>query len=169
MNPKFMSFIIKASIILMALFGLTICAVWYPLVISFTTKGISPDLDPTTTAQYIEYYTQLAFYWATSLPCFIILACFWKIGNAIKKNLLFTTKTAKTITTCVRILLVDLIVFIIGNLSFIFIGWSLYFEFIYVIYLAIAVIGLIITGCLAILSHFVTQGALLKEEVDLTI
>ena len=163
MKKSVMSFVVKCSVIIIALFGVIMCACWYPFSISLTTIG--PIDTVPTVAQYVEMYSQLAFYWFVSIPCFIILIFAWKFSNDIKRDDVFNMKTVKRIRHCVVILLADLVVYVIGNLIFMLIGWN---DFA-ILYFIIAIIGLVITCILAVVSHYVSKAAILQEEAEGTI
>ncbi len=154
---------VKAEIIVVGLCGLIICALWYPFSISLSTMGvvgIAPTLE-----NNVQMWTQLAFYWFVSIPCFVILAVAWKISDAIKKGEAFSCRVAELIKKCAKILLWDVVLFLIGNLVFVFLGWNYYA----LIYFIVAAVGIVIVSFLSVLSHYVKNAAVLKEEVDGTI
>lgn len=163
MKTKFMSFIIKTSVIFLAILGLIICAFWYPFSISITIWGTNvPDQ---ILENNLEFYTQLIFFWIVSIPCFIILFMIWKLGNAIKRDNVFNTQTALLVDRCVKILFIDIIVYTLGNIVFLLLGWN---DFAF-IYFGIAIVGLVIASVLSVASHYLFKAAALQEEVNYTI
>lgn len=163
MKTSKLSVVVKGSIIAFGLCGLVMCLLWYPFSISLSTMGVvaaTPTLE-----QNVQMWTQLLFYWGVSIPCFIVLAIAWRISTAIKKDEVFSSKVAKQIKKCTIILLVDVIIFFIGNIVFMLLGWN-DFAFIYFI---IAVIGIVVVSVLSVVSHYVTKAAILQEETEGTI
>lgn len=159
------SAILKYAIIILAIFGLITCALWYPLSISLTTVGLSVDPAPITQAENIEFWSQLIFYWLTSVPCFFILALWWIIAGKVKRGSIFTPGTAKTFKLCSVILSIDLSVFLIGNQIFAMLGWN---EFL-VIYLIIFAVGTAVASLLAVTAHYTRLAATLQEEMEYTV
>ena len=153
----------KTAILLMGACGLAMCAYWYPFSIKITAGWI--DGAVITPEQYTEFWTQLIFYWVVSIPCFIILAIAWKISDAIKRETIFSRRTARLIKNCITIFLVDEVVFFIGN----FVFWRLDWNAFAVLYLAVGVMGFVVSGLTYIISHYIIQAAALKEEVEGTI
>lgn len=163
MKKNLISIAIKCSILAVACFGVVMCCCWYPFSISLTVMG-TVEATPTT-AQNIEMYTQLAFYWMLSVPCFVILGYVWSISNVVKKDNFFSILIAKKIKRCAFILLFALVAFILGNIIFTLLGWN---DFA-ILYSIISILGLVITCVFAVTAHFVSQAAILKEETEGTI
>lgn len=163
MNNNLRSVAIKCSILAITLFGIFMCLCWYPFSISLTSMGTVPSTP--TVSQNIEMYTQLIFYWIVSIPCFCILAYAWSISNAIKRDDVFTITTATQVKKIVVILSIDIAIFILGNAIFMMLGWN---DFA-IVYFIIAVLGVVIACTFAIISHYISQATLFKEENEGTI
>ena len=163
MNPRTMSFMVKISTILVAMFGIIICAFWYPFSLSLSITG--PVNSPLTFVQKVEFYSQLIFFWIASIPCFVILLYAWRFGNAINRDEVFCIRTVSIINKCIIILFSDLALFVVGNIVFAVLGWN---DFA-LVYFGIAVVGVIIACILAIAAHYLSRAAALQEEVDCTI
>lgn len=149
-----LSLILKIYIIIFALCGLYMCAYIYPENIS-----VSQAIKLITTPQS---HILLGFYWLTSIPCFVILIFAWKIANAVKKETVFTAKTARSIKICTIILSIDLAVYIVGNVAFLGLSWHpLAFN-----YLLIAMLGVAFASVAAVLSYYTFKAAALKEETE---
>ncbi|MBO5944084.1 MAG: DUF2975 domain-containing protein [Clostridia bacterium] len=159
MQNNFISFLIKLFVAIKSLFGIIMCLCWYPFSISLTTVGIV-DVIPTT-MQNIELYVQLFFYWSVSIPCFIFLNYVWKLSNIIKKDEVFKDSTIKIMNRGIRILFVDLIFFVIGNLVFMFLGWNDFAIF----YFILAAIGFAVICLLEVISRIISKAICLKENV----
>ena len=99
MNPRTMSFMVKISTILVAMFGIIICAFWYPFSLSLSITG--PVNSPLTFVQKVEFYSQLIFFWIASIPCFVILLYAWRFGSAINRDEVFCVRTVSIINKCI--------------------------------------------------------------------
>lgn len=162
MSNKNISLMLKFVIIFIALVGLLICTLWYPFSLSLTAiKFISP----VSQLQKVEFWVQLMFYWLVSIPCFVMLIFYWKIANLIRKDKAFSINVVKKLNTTIKILGIDLVIFFIGNIVFTFLEWNDFALF----YFILALLGLCIVCVTCILSHFVKEAALLKEESEGTI
>ncbi len=136
-----------------------------PSAYSFSIINIdltATDLSELTT---VQGWGLLSFYWAVSIPCFAILIIAWKISASIKTEQLFTNKTAKMIKICALILLVDLSVFLIGNVVLLLLKMN---DFA-IIYFFLIMGGLVLSVLLSALSHYVAKAAELQELSDGTI
>ena len=163
MTNKLTLVLARCAIIVIALCGLTVCAIWYPCSFSLIKIGlINTKLTVLTTAQSVVL---LAFYLVASLPCFIILILGWGISASIKTERLFTSKISKTIKTCAKILLVDLCAFFIGNVILLLLKIN---DFA-IIYFFLIIGGFILSAFLLVLSHYVAKAAELQEISDGTI
>jgi len=163
MSAKSSCFWVRCAIVIIALCGVTVCALWYPFSFSILKVGlISADLSALTTAQS---WVSLAFYWAASVPCFAILAIAWKISARLKTGRLFTEEVAKMISLCAKILLIDLGVFFIGNAVFLLLNMN---DFAIAYFLLIAG-GAALTVFLFVLSRYVYKAARLQELSDGTV
>lgn len=163
MTAKSLFFWVRCSIVIIALCGLTVCALWYPYSFSLIKIDLTNSkLCELTTAQS---WGLLSFYYAVSIPCFAILIIAWKISSNIKTEQLFTSKVAKMIKLCAVILLIDLGVFFIGNIIFLVLKIN---DFA-IIYFFLVIAGVVLSVFLSVLSHYVAKAAELKELSDGTI
>lgn len=163
MTTKSLFFWVRFSIVVIALCGLTVCALWYPY--SFSLIKISllgSNLSELTTARS---WGLVSFYWAASIPCFAILIIAWKISAYIKTERLFTSEVAKKIKLCALILLIDLGVFFIGNIIFLILGIN---DFA-IIYFFLIIGGLVLSIFLSVLSYYIAKAAELQEISDGTV
>lgn len=161
MKHSALSLIVKADIIIIGICGILMCAVWYPFSISLTAIGFLRDATPTA-SETIEFWTQLSFYWLTSLPCFVILVIAWTVSSEIKKDNALSEAVMKKVRTQGMILLADLAVFLVGNIVFMLLGWN-DFAVIYYIFTAV---GLVFASGLYVLWHYIKVGVGLKEETE---
>ncbi|OQC09839.1 MAG: hypothetical protein BWX74_00850 [Tenericutes bacterium ADurb.Bin087] len=163
MNTKKIAALIRFAIAFIFLCGIVMVFVWYPLTVSITIVGPVP-VEPTL-EQNIQGYTQLAFYWLTSLPCFIILGIVWKITINIKQNDGFTSKDVKLLNKANLLLLIDLPIFLIGNLIFMF----LKLNFFVIFHFFIVVVGLIVVAFIWIAALLIEKNVELQAETEGTI
>ncbi|MDE5756725.1 MAG: DUF2975 domain-containing protein [Clostridia bacterium] len=164
MDDKKVTWLLRTAIILVGLFGVAICAFWWPFSTTMTTFGINTiiDMDRVTEAQMVEFWVQFVFYQAVSLPCFAILVFAWLVTNRISKGQFFEFDTAKLIRIASWILYIDLIIFFIGNLVFMFLKWN---DFA-IIYYFLGAIGVAVALCMSVIAYYVKKSAELKEETE---
>ena len=163
MTTKSLLFWVRCAIVIIALCGITVCALWYPYSFSIINIDLTAtDLSELTT---VQGWGLLSFYWAVSIPCFAILIIAWKISASIKTEQLFTNKSAKMIKICALILLVDSSVFLIGNVVFLLLKMN---DFA-IIYFFLIMGGLVLSVLLSALSHYVAKAAELQELSDGTV
>ena len=163
MTAKSLFFWVRFSIVIIALCGLTVCALWYPYSFSLIKIGLlGSELSELTS---IHSWGLLSFYWAVSIPCFVILIIAWKISVYIKTEQLFTIKVANMIKLCALILLIDLGIFLIGNIIFLLLKIN---DFA-IIYFFLIIGGLVLSILLSVLSYYVAKAAELKEISDGTV
>lgn len=163
MNAKKITLIFRIAIIAIGICGLLICALWYPFSISLTTMGTS-NATPTA-EQSVRIWVQLVFYWVVSVPCFLILVFTWKVSSALKKEELFSKKIVRLINLEISTLLIDLLVFLIGNIVFILLKWN---DFA-IVYFMITIIGLVVVSFFWIALYVIKRGIEMQEEIEGTI
>ena len=164
MDDKRVAWLLRSAIILVGIFGIAVCAFWWPFSISATTYGINTiiDMDRVTQAQIVEFWLQFVFYQVVSLPCFAILVFAWLVTNRIYKGQFFNLDTAKLIRIASWILYIDLLIFFIGNLIFMFMKWN---DFA-IIYYFLGAIGVAVALCMSVIAYYVKKSAILKEETE---
>ncbi len=138
--------LIRLSIMIVALVGLCVCLFWYPYV---TGKAYR--------------WLQLAFYWVTSLPCFAILGIGWSLTGDIKKEQEFTVQTARKFLWVFYLLFADACLYLVGNLAFMLLRWNTFYA---PIYLALGVMGLILSFFAYIVSLYIRKAQKIQEEND---
>ncbi|MDE6276227.1 MAG: hypothetical protein K2M75_06805 [Clostridia bacterium] len=156
MDDKKVSWILRSAIILVGIFGVAVCAFWWPFSISLTAVGIAQDNPPITSAQSIEFWVQFVFYQLVSLPCFAILVLAWLVTNRIYAGEFLHLSTFKLIKTASLILFIDLVVYFIGNLVFTFLKWN---DFA-IIYYFLGAIGVAVALCMSVIAHFIKKSEL---------
>ena len=108
---------------------------------------------------------QYVFHWLVSFPCFWLLIMAWGITSDMKNGRLFIEKNVVRVKLATAILLGDILLFLIGNITFAILGWN---ELL-VLHLFAAVVGLTIAILLFIFSQYLMRAASLQEECDLTV
>lgn len=160
MSNRLVSLFIRCAVICFAIAESLICFFWYPFSITLSTVGLFGKV--TSEMQLVEMWTQLIFYLATALPCYVVFVIFWTISTLIKSDKAFSPSTVKRLKICTILLAVDLAVFLAGNILFLCLGWN-DFAFIYFVCTGIGVIAI---GVLAVISQYAKKAVLLKEEND---
>ena len=163
MKPSVLSALVKISIIVFGVCGLLICIFAYSEQVTLATL-LGEDRIPTPEESEI-IKTQVIFYRAVSLPCFFVLALFWKLTGAIKENTVFGFDIARLFKICSLVLLADVALLIIGNTVMSCLGWRIFF----VIKIALPIAGIIAVIALYLLSYFINEAAKLKEEAAGTV
>ncbi|MDR2569082.1 MAG: DUF2975 domain-containing protein, partial [Oscillospiraceae bacterium] len=107
------------------------------------------------------------FLWAAAAPCFLFLALIWKLSTVIKREQVFTYKTAQLVKTYALILSGDVIFFVMGNIVFLLLDMN--HPVVLLLSVIIAIFGLALAVLVATLSRYLTKAAALQEEVNCTI
>ena len=115
-----------------------------------------------TIAETVEFWVQFIFYEAVSMPCFVILIIAWLVTLRISRGKFFDTDTCRLINIAARILYIDLIIFLIGNVVFRFLEWNVYA----IVYYLLSAVGLAMAICMTVISYYVRKSAQLKEEIE---
>jgi hypothetical protein len=160
MSNKNIGLCIRVAVAIVTLAGLLLCAFWYPFNISFTTLPWHGE--EVTAAQNRDFYVQLAFYWAVSLPCFIIMVFIWNISTRIRRGEIFSFEIYRYLKFSGIILLADCGVFFAGNTVFYLLELNPFF----VIYLIIGMVGVAFALCAIALAYLAKNAAELKEDND---
>ena len=161
MTEKSLSQWIRCALLLIALCGIAVCALWVPMGIG----GVGIEDAMWTKAQSIALWVQFVFHWVVSLPCFWMLTVAWRMTSDMKNGCFFTSENALRIKKAAQVLFVSILVFLTGNGVFAALKWNKAF----VLYCFVAVIGLILVVLLAALSHYLFRAAELQEECEGTI
>ena len=158
MNVKLLSALTRIAIIIIGVCGLVSCLFWVPM---FMGEGTFQNVPWWT----IEFSVQYVFHWFVSLPCFGILIIAWRITLNMKQGKLFLQKNARYVNHAAVILIIDIVIFLIGNIIFTAIGWNATM----IVHIFVAVSGLVISIFMYILSKYLISAAVLQEESDFTI
>lgn len=150
MSKQSLYYLVKASIVAVALCGICICVCLYPFLVSL--GGLDHGLE-------IILRIQLIFYWLSSVPCFVILGIGWRIASSIKTEL-FTHSNAKLLKDSAILLFVDAVVFLLGNLILMVLGYNPFA----IAFFLLVVVALVVSLALGVAGHFVTRAATIREE-----
>lgn len=126
MRSNIIIVLMRMALVFVFFIGIIICTFWYPFTTTISTGISILDYDESeiTLQQNIELYTQLIFYWAISLPCFVILIMGFIDTVFIQKYGTFNIKSANLLFKMALILSVSSVIFIIGNIIFMLLGWN---------------------------------------------
>ena len=160
MDEKRLTLLMRLVIILIGLCGVMICLFWLPM-----SSGKGWVAFSWAELKKVEFLAQYAFQWLISLPCFWLLIMAWKMTLDMQKGRLFIEQNVLLVKKATVILLVNIILYLAGNITFSALGWNAWL----VLQLFAALVGLIITILLFIFSQYLMQAAVLQEESDLTI
>ena len=138
--------------------GLVMCIFWYPF--SLSIGGFAQDYEPSSLQETIIVDSELVFFWLTSIPCFIVLVLWWKITNSIENEGYFNNKIIKLLNKSALILLIDILIFITGNIIYYNLKWNDFFT----VYIWISIVGLILICFILFISFYIKKGIEMKEE-----
>lgn len=154
--------IIRISLVLIFLFGIFVCAYWYPQNASVSARLILYRPENIPLNALVIYRSQLAFYRAVSVPCFIVVILGFKGTMIAEKEGEFSIRTAKLLFKMALILFIASIVFIIGTVVFGILEWNDYALF----YYAIGGVGMGISGFLYIAYKSMCKVSKIKADID---
>lgn len=166
MQNRVMIYLIRISIIFMALVGFYICAFWYPISISLDAIGIvsgeSSGSVPITQSQEFAFWTQLIFMWLASVPCFFVLILFFRSTVYARREETFYDGNARIFHIAAWTLFIDSIVFVTGNILFMFLKWNS-FAFVYCV---IGMLGMVCALACYAAYRYISKAASIQEEND---
>ena len=152
---KFIRCTIFALIVLFSLFSLLFLLSYAPFAAN-SISAISPTFGQTML---------LAGGVLLALPCLLILFLAIPFVNAVEKENVFRSETAKRLCLIARILLWDSILFLFSVLLLFFLGEQLVTPLLGIL----AIVGIALGIFLRILSDYIRDAALLQEEVEATL
>lgn len=158
MSQKNLAFLLKLIGICLGLMG----AVVYFIVLPNFGRHLSINGDLES-----FYWPWLLFLWGTGIPCYGALFEFWGICSEIKKDNSFCEENALRLRTISILILGDVGYFFLGNVVLILLNMN--HPGVFLLSLAIDIIGVAIGITAAALSHLVYKAAALREENELTI
>lgn len=166
MKTSLLIVLCRISLVFVLLVGLCICFWWYPFSISLTTIGLvsgeSSSSIPVDQSQYVAFWTQLVFVWLTSLPCFAVLFLLYRSTIYAKSGSFFSHKNANTFKIISLILLVDSVIYIVGNIVFMFLKLNPFA----IVYYVIGTLGIIIALSSFFTHLYLEKATRLKEDND---
>jgi len=109
----------------------------------------------------------LFFFWASSVPFFVVLVIGWKVAGAIRHEKFFSLQTANLMKVCSMVLFCGAGFFLLGN------GALLLFDMSHPAILLVSFFAVIFCALLATvaaaLSHYIAKAAALQTEAEGTI
>ena len=160
MNEKGLTNLMRLAIFLIGACGTMICLFWLPMS---SGKGLA--VFSWIELKKLEIWTQYVFQWLISLPCFWLLIMAWKVTSDMQKGKLFTEQNVRLIKNATVILLVNILLYLAGNVTFAALGWNKWL----ILQLFAVIVGSIIAILLFIFSQYLLKAAGLQEECDLTV
>lgn len=117
--------LMRMALVFVFLIGILICWIWYPWD-AWISAGM-PLLDYNETEITLEmnivYHTILFFYRICSLPCFAIVIMDFIETFFARKYGKFNIRSAKILRIMSLILFISSVIYIIGNIFFMLLGW----------------------------------------------
>ena len=101
----------RLSLVVIGIVGAGICLFWYPFSTAVNFGYLMPDAIVNTS----HFYATLCFYLLASIPCFYIL---FIVGKGIRKTYRLgnNINMSMPIRVSIRILSIDIFLFLIGNI-----------------------------------------------------
>lgn len=152
MNHKTMAGLLRVVIIILGLCGVFMHLCWIPGA-------------PSLFISVSKWWMILAN--VALIPCWIVLVIAWGIAGSISKEEEFCYRNAKRFRAVFYLALSDSIFFVAGSaVSIILEPWSFPLVFLAV---PMAMLGLCVAICSAVMARLIEGAAKLQEETDLTI
>jgi len=159
MSSKTLSYLIRAAVISVAICGLIACIYILPTIGTNIAEN-----NPEHAHSYIPW---LIFLWLCAIPCFIVLACAWKVAAAVERDTIFTLQTAWLGKFSAILLFGNVGFFFAGNIILVILNMS--HPGVLLMSLFVDVFGILLALIAAALSRYITKAAVLQEEADSTI
>jgi len=159
MTSKSLRVLVRTAVVLISICGVTACFYFLP--------SFGNDLVNMFPEYAHSYYPWLFFLWIVAAPCFAFLVLIWRLSSFIRREFIFTYKTARLVKISAMILFYDAVFFIAGNIVFLVIGMN--HPMVLLLSVIIAIFGFILAVLTALLSRYLTKAAALQEEVSGTI
>ena len=137
-----------------------LAVVWIPDVAEYVRNTLSD----TKWAEVIGFGVY-ALSWLIIAVALVIYALAFKFPSSVKNDAIFTDGTAKLIKRIAQLLLVDCALLLVGVIVLFVIGETMLSPLL----LFFDIVGAAVFSMLFILSKYVKDAALLKEEVDHTL
>jgi len=159
MTSKSLRVLVRTAVVLISICGITACFYFLP--------SLGNDLVKMFPEYAHSYYPWLIFLWIVAAPCFAFLVLIWLLSSYIRREFIFTYKTARLVKISAMILFYDAAFFIAGNVVLLLIGMN--HPMVLLLSVIIAIFGFILAVLTALLSRYLTKAAALQEEVESTI
>lgn len=113
------------------------------------------------------YWPWLVLITMTAIPICVALVLGWKVADGIGKNQSFTRKNAKHLKSIALLAMIDVGVFFVGNILFMFLNMN--HPAVLLLAMLVCLVGIAIAVAAAVLSRLISKAAQLQVESDLTI
>ena len=150
MSKNFLCVLFKFAIVVCAICGICICGCFYPFLVSLNGWGKGSE---------VVMWTQIIFYWGTSIPWFWLLWIAWRVASSMKLEL-FTLQNARLLKNGAILLFVDSVIFLFGNLIFMFMGYNPFA----IAFFLLVIVSLIASLALGAMGYYVAKASALREE-----
>ena len=166
MKPKNFSIMMKAVIIMIAVFG----ALFYFLFVPMMAKEMqyyANDIVNDITYCNRLYYAWLILIWLTSVPCYAVLVFAWKMANSVKNDTQFSHKNSGRLSKIALLAFIDGAFFFLMNIIYLFA--NLNHPGILIASFLVFLVAIAFAATAKVLAGMVDKAAVLQEENDLTI
>ncbi len=162
MKPKNFSIMMKAVIIMIAVFGALLYFLFVPMMAN-EMKFYINDL---------EYYNKMRYawmilIWLTAIPCYAVLGIAWKMALSVQNDTQFSHKNSGRLSKIALLALVDGTFFFVMNIVYLFA--NLNHPGVLIASFLIFLVAIAFAAAAKVLSGMVEKAAVLQEENDLTI
>ena len=163
MKPKNFSIMMKAVIIMIAVFGTLFYFLFVPMMAKEMQSFYINDM-----AYYTKlYYAWTVLIWLTSVPCYAVLVLVWKMANSVKNDTQFSHKNSGRLSKIALLALIDGAFFFVMNI--IYLLANLNHPGVLVASFLVFLVSIAFSAAAKVLAGMVEKAAVLQEENDLTI
>lgn len=157
MSQKSLANLLKAAVIVAGILGIILYCIVFPLEGSSLAEKAGNGC----------FWPWMIFLWISAVPCYVVLAKFWRICVSIGQDHSFCHENAERLKDISLLVLGDTIYFFVGNVIFLLLNLS--HPSIFLASLVVEFVGFAVCIAAAALSRLVGRAADMQDENDLTI
>ncbi|MBO5092761.1 MAG: DUF2975 domain-containing protein [Lachnospiraceae bacterium] len=159
MSQRGLANLLKAAIVGVGICGLAIYFYFLPSI----GKAV---------VQYAPEYERCCQAWilfaqVTAIPCYLVLACCWRVASEIGRDNSFSAVNARLLKYIAGLAAFDSVLLLAGNFVFYVLGMN--HSGLMLLSVVVVFFGIAVTVAASALSHLVYKAASLREENELTI
>ena len=163
MKPDKFSLMMKAVIIMIAVFGTLFYFVFIPMMGREMQQFYLNDL-----AYYNKlFYAWIVLIWITAVPCYAVLVLAWKMAVSVQNDTQFSHKNSGRLSKIALLAVIDGAFFFFMNIVYLIANVN--HPGVVLVSLLILLVAIAFAAAAKVLAGMVDKAAVLQEESDLTI